>query len=137
MGRDDGESRELPVDPQVLDRIASRIDRLDDVPEDGRKAALRAEAIAALTQAVATRLTPRQREIVDLYFYREKTQAEIAEELGISQQVVSKQLFGALRQGRRVGGAIRRLRVLLEERGISFEADSGKDEKGEEEKGSR
>jgi predicted transcriptional regulator len=50
-----------------------------------------------------------------------KTQEEIAVILGISQQVVSKQLFGVMRQGKKVGGAIRKLRKLLEKSGIKFE----------------
>ena len=43
--------------------------------------------------------------------------------LGISQQVVSKQLFGVMRKGRRVGGAIRKLRKILEASGVHFEED--------------
>ena len=41
--------------------------------------------------------------------------------LGITQQVVSKQLFGVIRDGKRIGGAIRRLRQLCEEHGIDPE----------------
>ena len=58
---------------------------------------------------------------MNLYFYGGKTQTEIAEILGISQQVVSKQLFGVMRQGKRVGGAIRKLEKLLRANGIAFE----------------
>jgi len=74
-----------------------------------------------LALVIETRLTQRQREIVELYFFREKSQSEIATILGMSQQVVSKQLFGVMRKGRRVGGAIRRLEVLLGAQGIAFD----------------
>jgi len=55
-------------------------------------------------------LTPSQREAVIMYFLEGKTQRQIAERLGISQQAVSAHLFGKMRRGRRVGGAIRALR---------------------------
>lgn len=74
-----------------------------------------------LRELVETALTARQREIVELSFVDGLTQSEIAERLGISQQVVSKSLFGVVRNGRRVGGAIRRLRQLCEAHGIDPE----------------
>jgi len=48
-------------------------------------------------------LTPSQREAVIMYFLESKTQRQIAERLGISQQAVSAHLFGKMRRGRRVG----------------------------------
>jgi DNA-directed RNA polymerase specialized sigma subunit len=68
----------------------------------------------------ATRLTPRQRRIVELYFYEGRTQEEIAAELRISQQVVSRQLFGVVRGGKKVGGALKRLRDACAELGIEW-----------------
>ena len=52
-----------------------------------------------------------------MYFYEGMTQQEVAAELGVSQQAVSRQLFGVIRDGRRIGGAVARLRKLCEERG--------------------
>ena len=110
--------REIPFSPDVLDTwdLGPR----PGEPEDPRRARLRAELIAALRELVATRLTDRQRRIVELYFYEGKTQQEIAAELGISQQVVSRQLFGVIRDGRRVGGALKRLRDACAELGIEW-----------------
>ena len=59
--------------------------------------------------------------IVELYFYDERTQQEIAAELGVSQQVVSRQLFGVIRDGRRIGGAVSRLRKACEKIGVDPE----------------
>src|SRR5687768_8167480 len=89
--------------------------------EDPARAAVRDEMLDLLRQLVETRLTVRQREIVELYFTDGLSQAEIAAQLGIAQQVVSKQLFGVMRNGKRIGGAIRRLRQLCEEHGIDPE----------------
>jgi RNA polymerase sigma factor (sigma-70 family) len=116
--------REILVRGEVFDRRAGTLfesfaDPADDLDDDA--AGVRAEMLALLAQLVATALTPRQREIVELYFTDGLTQAEIAGRLGISQQVVSKQLFGVMRDGRRIGGAIRRLRQLCEEHGIDPE----------------
>jgi len=79
------------------------------------------EAVAQLRTIIESGLTSRQREVVQLYFFEGRTEAEIAQQLGIAQQVVSRHLFGALRSGRRVGGAMAKLRKLAEALGIDPE----------------
>ena len=118
MASEERSWREIPFSPDVLDSWDIGGDPGE--PEDPRRARLRAELIAALTDLVATRLTPRQRRIVELYFYDGRTQQEIAADLGISQQVVSRQLFGVVRNGKKVGGAIKRLRDVCHELGIEW-----------------
>ena len=115
MPRRDHTFWEIPVDPEVLARLPTPPAPL---PPDEHKEALRAEAVALLRTIIESGLTVRQREIVEAYFFRGRTEAEIAADLGIAQQVVSRHLFGALRAGRRVGGAIARLRKLAAELGI-------------------
>jgi RNA polymerase sigma factor (sigma-70 family) len=104
----------------AFDRRASTLldSLIDAAYVDEEASAARDEMLALLRELVATALTARQRQIIDLYFTDGLSQAQIATSLGISQQVVSKQLFGVMREGRRVGGAIRRLRQLCEEHGI-------------------
>ena len=111
--------REIPFAPDVLDTWDVGAGDPRDA-EDPRRARLRLALIEALTELVATRLTPRQRRIVELYFYEGRTQQEIAAELGISQQVVSRQLFGVVRGGKKVGGALKRLRDACAELGIEW-----------------
>lgn len=48
--------------------------------------------------AAMGKLTERQREVVELYYFKEMTQQEIAEELGIGQRAVSHALEGALKK---------------------------------------
>jgi DNA-directed RNA polymerase specialized sigma24 family protein len=108
---------EVPVDPASLEGLP------DDPgpPSPSRSAAgerSRRDAVAVLGELVRTGLTAKQQRLVELYFYEARTQQEIAEALGVSQQAVSRQLFGVLRKGRRVGGAIQRLRRLCAEQGI-------------------
>ncbi len=68
---------------------------------------------AHVRRAVATTLTAKQREAVELFFFEGLSQSEIARRIGVSQQVVEKRLHGATRDGRRVGGALAKLRVEL------------------------
>ena len=118
MSSEERSWREIPFAPDVLDTWFR--DTGPDEPEDPRRVRLRAELIAALREIVSTRLTDRQRRIVELYFYGGRTQQEIAAVLGISQQVVSRQLFGVVRNGKKVGGAIKRLRDVCAELGIEW-----------------
>jgi RNA polymerase sigma factor (sigma-70 family) len=99
MPRRDHTFWEIPVDPEVLARAPTPG---PPEPRDERKEALRAEAVAQVRAIIESGLTSRQRQIVDLYFFQGRTEAEIAADLGISQQVVSRHLFGALRSGRRI-----------------------------------
>jgi RNA polymerase sigma factor (sigma-70 family) len=124
MRADDDTRREVLVRQEVLDRRAgSLFDAFtdEDAGSDPETEAVREEMFALLRELVATKLTDRQRQIVELYFTDGLTQADIAVTLGITQQVVSKQLFGVMRDGKRIGGAIRRLRQLCEEHGIDPE----------------
>ena len=110
--------REIPFSPDVLDMW--HVDHGPDELEDPKRARLRAELVAVLRELVSSQLTDRQRRIVELYFYEGRTQQEIADELRISQQVVSRQLFGVVRNGKKVGGAVKRLRDVFEELGIEW-----------------
>ena len=74
----------------------------------------RARLLADLREAVRSALTERQREAVCLYFFEGLSEAAIARRLGISQQVVHRRIHGARRGGRRIGGALARLRQVLE-----------------------
>ena len=74
-------------------------------------------ALEALIDEV---LTERQREVVKLYYFSELNQRQIAEVLGTSQQAVSERLYGKVRNGRAVGGAMRKMKAACLERGISW-----------------
>ncbi len=109
---------ELPLDPGDFDELPTELLRAPaECEPDPEQERARTEAIAGLAEVIRSGLTVKQRRIVELYFYEGRTQQEIADVLGISQQVVSRQLFGVLRDGRRIGGAVARLRRICEERG--------------------
>src|SRR5690349_14697663 len=112
MTRARGPKREILVAPRDLESLQ------EHPAEPGDD--LHLELLDILRELVATALTDRQRRIVEMYFFEGRTQEEIAGELGIAQQVVSRQLFGAARDGKKVGGAIRRLQKVIEELGIEW-----------------
>lgn len=116
---------EVSVDPSILESVLIAPDvlaQLLNTPEDEHAARereqVRDRAVEMVREFIQTQLTPDQRRVIDLYFYQGKTQSQIAEELHISQQAVSRHIFGALREGRRVGGALRKLKKLCEKAGI-------------------
>jgi RNA polymerase sigma factor (sigma-70 family) len=78
------------------------------------------EVFARINELIRTELTARQRQVVRLYFLAELTEQEVACRLDIPQQVVSQHLFGIIRNGKRIGGAIPQLRKLCEKRGIAW-----------------
>ena len=118
MPRNDHTFWEIPVDPDVLARFPATE---AEPPRDPEKQRVLDAAVAQLRTIIESDLTPRQREIVQMYFFDGRTEADIAKELGIAQQVVSRHLFGALRAGRRVGGAMAKLRKLADAMGIDPE----------------
>lgn len=82
----------------------------------------RAKALWPTIRAIIDEvLTARQREVVYLYFFEALNQRQIAEKLGISQQSVSERLYGKVRNGRAVGGAMRKLRKACLKRGVRWE----------------
>ena len=64
-------------------------------------------------------LTRKQREAFLLYFQYGKTQQEIAYILGMSRRVVSQHLFGIRRNGKHVGGAIKKIRDCCRDHGVT------------------
>lgn len=65
-------------------------------------------------------LTQKQREAVTLYFEHGKTQQEISAILGMSRRVVSQHIFGITRNGKCVGGAVKKMRSQCRKSGIAI-----------------
>ncbi len=73
-----------------------------------------------LMDIIENELTPKQRQAILLYFFGQKTQEEIGQIMGIPHQVVSQHIYGIRRNGKKIGGAIARIRKACKERGIHF-----------------
>ena len=77
-----------------------------------------AEIMPRLMEFIESELTPKQRQAVILYFFGQKTQEEIGHIMGIPHQVVSQHIYGIRRNGKKVGGAMTKLRKVCEAEGI-------------------
>lgn len=94
----------------------------DEETQARQQSAARADALwPEIRDIIDAVLTERQREIVLLYYVEGRNQRQIAEQLEISQQSVSEHLFGKARNGRTVGGALRKLRKVCARRGVRWE----------------
>ncbi len=73
-----------------------------------------AEEIALLLHTLMLAvLTRRQRQVMELYYFENQTEVQVATALGITQPTVCQHIHGKIRNGRRVGGALRRIRKAI------------------------
>ncbi len=115
---------EIAVASEYWDRLATEDGMWHEADEDVQARVQRSthaeNLMPAIQAAIDEVLTDKQKQVISLYFFRERNQRQIAEELNISQQAVSQHLHGTLRNGRTVGGAIRKLRKACHDRGIRW-----------------
>ncbi len=113
---------EVPMEWQALCQFSEEQSLWHEAPEDAEyRIRLRnyvKEAMPTIRKLISKVLTERQRDIVRLYFFEQKTQYEVAEILGISVSNVSQHLFGKRRGGKVIGGAIPRMRKELLRSGL-------------------
>jgi len=89
--------KEIPFSPQMMERLGGIADITGSPPEDSDNSEQIERMKSALTKAL-TELTDKQLEVVQMYFWDDMTQQEIAKELGTSQQMVAKHLKYALKK---------------------------------------
>ena len=113
---------EIPVD---FDKLAEFDDRRAiwyETEEERESRWLREDSqeqfMLKLMEIIEDELTPKQRQAIILYFFAQKTQEEIGRIMGIPHQVVSQHIHGIRRNGKKIGGAISRIRKACKRRGI-------------------
>ncbi len=118
MARFNPDFWEIPIDVAALDRIpATQGLYYESEVDRARRHALAAffrDVGPKVRGLIETHLTRRQREVVQLYYFYGKTQEDIAVILDLTQSTVSRHLHGTVRNGRRVGGAIPKLRKVID-----------------------
>ena len=114
---------EIQLDQTDLEQMPNESGPWFETREDRETRYLWEDRIGVLVPRLNTlifeSLTGRQREAVVLYFKYGKTQQEVAKIMGISRRVVSQHLFGITRNGKLVGGAVRKIQRLCKEKGIA------------------
>jgi RNA polymerase sigma factor (sigma-70 family) len=116
---------EIPVDFEKLTEFDTRNALWYETDEE-REARWQREdrqerLMPRLMEIIDNELTPKQREAVILYFFGQKTQEEIGQIMGISHQVVSQHINGIKRNGKKIGGAIARIRKACEKTGVNLQ----------------
>ncbi len=114
---------EIPVPPDYFDQLTTEDHLWYQASSDefsNARHIKRQKVLKQIRQIITKELTDRQNECVRLYFYEGKTQDEIGDILGISRRVVSQHLFGVTRGGRRIGGAINKIRKMCRKLGIHY-----------------
>ncbi len=105
---------EIPIESAALERVPEERALWFETEEDQqRREAVREfyrTVAPVINEMIESGLTRRQREIIRLYYFYGKTQEEIAAILSLSQSTVSRHLFGTTRAGKKVGGALSKLR---------------------------
>ena len=79
----------------------------------GQREELVKKFIELIKVEVLPKLTERQRQITQLYFEFQLNEDEIARTLGISQPTVSQHIFGKKRNGKKIGGSIRKIQKTI------------------------
>ena len=78
-----------------------------------RKDAINRIVVPHVWGIISSGLSERQKEVVELYFLFQLNQVSIAKKLGISQPTVSQHLNGKRRNGKKIGGSIKRIKKLI------------------------
>jgi len=113
---DDGYWRETSYTPEQWAQVPAtrRMWYNPDSSEETEERQQTAHEMGLVVQVfMLSSLTPRQRQVVELYCLEGLTQVEVAAALGITQATVSQHLMGKLRGGRHVGGAFRKIRKAI------------------------
>ncbi len=109
---------EIPTDSRILDSISKSRSLWHETPEDSEARLATQEfferVLPIVREIMAEKLTPRQYEITILYFFEGLTQEKIADMTNLDQCTVSRHLFGTKRDGKLVGGAVRKLKKIMD-----------------------
>ncbi|MBN2307424.1 MAG: sigma-70 family RNA polymerase sigma factor [Candidatus Hydrogenedentes bacterium] len=109
---------EVPIDSSFLENVPTEGALWFETREDReRRHAMREffqRVLPAVEELIEAQLTGRQKEVIRLYYFQGLTQEDIAAQLELSQSTVSRHLFGTVRNGRKVGGALNKLRKAVE-----------------------
>ena len=109
---------EIPIGSEYLENLPAERALWFETEEDQQRRHVFQDFFSdvgpVVMQLVDAHLTRRQQEVVKLYYVHGKTQEDIAVILDLAQSTVSRHLFGTVRQGKKVGGAIPKLRKLID-----------------------
>lgn len=115
---------EVVFAPEQLDRF-SHEDAIWRETEEERQSRYEKEdkkskIFPLIVEIIENDLSEMQRNCIKQHFLCRKTREEVAYALGISRRVVTQHIYGIRRNGKRVGGGIKKIRKICQQRGISL-----------------
>ena len=124
MSKFDPRFWEIMVEPDQLDRFSEEDTIWRETDEERKLRYKREDKKREITpliiDIIENELTEMQKNCIKLHFLYERTREEVAYALGISHRVVTQHIYGIRRRGKHVGGGIKKIRKICEERGISI-----------------
>ena len=93
--------KEIPFSPEMMQTFINGCSGMDGKPNEGNSNTATIEAMKKALSEALRDLTPRQLEVVQLYYWEGMTQEEIGRELGVARQVVARHLQKSLDKLRR------------------------------------
>ncbi len=109
---------EIPADSRFLENVSSERALWYETEQDRHRRYAMQDFYQAvlpdMRELIERRLTPRQKQALRLYYLDGRTQEDVAAIMKVSQSTVSRHLFGTVRNGKKIGGAVHKLRRLIE-----------------------
>jgi predicted transcriptional regulator len=110
-------SHEIHLDTNHWNNLDAKYNNWSEYNRNSDQMKRREELVKKLIELIKVevlpKLTERQRQVTQLYFEFRLSEVEIARILGISQATVSQHIFGKKRNGKKVGGSIRKIRKII------------------------
>ena len=124
MSKFDPQFWEIGVDSELLDRFTEQDAMWYETEEEReqryQKEDKKLQIMPVIMEIIESELTDMQKTCIMLHFIHEKTRDEVANTLGISRRVVTQHIYGILRQGKRVGGGIEKIKKICNQKSISI-----------------
>ena len=124
MSRFDPRFWEIVFAPDKLDKFSEENAIWHETEEEREaryeKEERRRKITPLVMEIIENDLTEMQRNCIKLHFLCQRTREEVACTLGISRRVVTQHIYGIRRNGKRVGGGVKKIRKICQKRGISL-----------------
>ncbi|MGQ9609845.1 MAG: RNA polymerase sigma factor [bacterium] len=124
MSKFDTNFLEIGIDFERLDRFPEDDAIWYETPEEMemryKKEDKKEQILPLIMDIIENELTEMQRTCIKMYFLNERTREDIANHLGIPRRVVTQHIYGIVRNGKRIGGGIPKIRKMCEKKNISL-----------------
>ncbi len=124
MSKFDTNFLEIGIDFEKLDKFSEEDAIWYETPEERerryKKEDRKEQILPLIIDIIESELTEMQRDCIKMYFLNERTREDIANHLGISRRVVTQHIYGIVRNGKRIGGGIQKIRKICEKKSISL-----------------